>query len=101
MWGNSQIYCRYTGYDAPIILVHQILCTKLTGVNTMNTDENGDKNELLCEIIMYIVSSYNIHNLAIFDRNIALLMLRLLIFDFVTQPTILLPFFNRWKLCCR
>ena len=93
LWGNSQIYCCYTGYGEPIILVHHILCTKLIGVNMIDMDENGDRNELLFEVIIFIVSYYNIHNLSICDRNIALLVLCLLIFDFVTQPIILLTFF--------
>ena len=59
----------------------------------IDMDENGDRNELLFEVIIFIVSYYNIHNLSICDRNIALLVLCLLIFDFVTQPIILLTFF--------
>ena len=38
------------------------------------------------------VSSYKINNLSIYDRNIAFLVLCFLIFDFVTQPIIILTF---------
>ena len=58
----------------------------------MDMDENCDEDELWCGVIIDGVSSYKINHLSIYDRNIAFLVLCLLIFDFVAQPIIILTF---------